>query len=355
MSGKGSRRPVLIWMVACIATVALSACIIVNPPPAATPTPVPTATPTRQTAIDVVAIVEGGDPVVIGQTVRAALALDDDSYTDRGRWQWERSDDGLTGWNSVPGARLTDSSLYAPVAADVGKYLRASVSFVDNDANAKTGLSSTVGPVVAAEIETDHVEYILGDDPVVAGRALRVRLDLRNSRYSEPGRWRWDRSDNGLRGWVDVTDYDADNPETYTPSATERNQYLRVSIVYLDSEENRKRGLGQTVGPITIVETVAGVVDFGLGHNPPTVDAEVRVGLNLSNDKYSDLEYWKWERSRDGLGGWEDVTDYDATDSSRYTPSAEDKGKYLRASAIYVDSEGDSKRGLSQTIGPVVE
>ena len=71
----------------------------------------PTPTPTRQTAIDAVRIVEGGDPLVVGQTVRVELNLDEESYSDRGRWQWERSDDGLSGWTNVSGPRLTDSSL----------------------------------------------------------------------------------------------------------------------------------------------------------------------------------------------------------------------------------------------------
>ena len=354
-NGRRQRGSLFFWMAALFAAAVLSACVIVNPPPAPTPTPVPTATPTRQTVIDAVRVTEGGDPPVIGQTVRVALTLDEDSYSDRSRWQWERSDDGLTNWRNVLGARLTDSSLYAPVAADDGKYLRASVSFVDSDGAGKTALSPTVGPVVGAEIETDAVEFAFGNDPAVVSRGVRARISLPNSDYSDPGRWRWDRSDNALRGWTDVTDYDAEDSSVFIPSSLENGKYLRASVVYLDSDGAYKRGLSQTIGPVITVDTVADVVRFPAGANPPRVDTRIEVELTLSGGDYSDLGSWKWERSNDGLGKWEDITDYDAANSSRYTPTAADEGKYLRASALYSDSDGERKRALSQTIGPVVD
>ena len=354
-TGRRLSGSLFLWVAATIATVVLSACIIINPPPAPTPTPVPTPTPTRQTVVDIVRIVEGGDPAVIGQTVRVGLTLDEDSYSDRSRWQWERSDDGLTGWNSVPGARLTDSSLYAPVAADKDKYLRASVNFVDGDEVGKIALSPTVGPVVSAEIETDTVDFAFGNDPVVVSRAVRSRLSLPNADFSELGRWRWDRSVNALRGWTDVSDYDAEDSSIYVPSSLDNGKYLRVSVVYLDNDEDYKRGLSQTIGPVIAVDTVADVVRFAGGASPPTVDSEIAVELSLANDQYSDLGSWKWERSNDGLGKWQDTTDYDASDSSKYTPTSADEGKYLRASALYRDSDGELKRALSQTIGPVVD
>ncbi len=354
-NGPGPRGSLFIWMAALSAVVVLSACIIVNPPPSPTPTPIPTATPTRQTVIDAVRVSEGGDPPVIGQTVRVALTIDEDSYSDRSRWQWERSDDGLTNWRNVPGARLTDSSLYAPVAADDGKYLRASVGFLDSEEVAKTALSPTVGPVVGAEIETDAVEFAFGNDPAVVSRAVRARISLPNSDYSDSGRWRWDRSDNALRGWTDVTDYEADDSSVFIPSSLENGKYLRASVVYFDSNGDYKRGLSQTIGPVIAVDTVADAVRFRAGTNPPRVDTRIEVELTLSEGDYSDLGAWKWERSNDGLGKWEDITDYDSANSDRYTPTAADEGKYLRASALYVDSDGERKRALSQTIGPVVD
>ena len=352
-NGRRPRGSLFIWMAALFTAVVLSACIIVNPPPAPTPTPIPTPTPTRQTVIDVVRIAEGGDPPVIGQTVRVALTLDEDTYTDRSRWQWERSDDGLTNWRDVPGARLTDSSLYAPVSADDGKYLRASVEFVDSEEVGKTALSPTVGPVVSAEIDTDAVEFVFGNDPAVVSRAVRARISLPNSDYSDPGRWRWDRSDNALRGWTDVTDYDADDSSVFIPSSLENGKYLRASVVYLDSNGDYMRGLSQTIGPVITVDTVADVVRFASGGDPPTVDTQITVELTLSGGEFSNLGNWKWERSNDGLGKWEDITDYDAPSSNIYTPTAADEGKYLRASALYLDSDDERKRALSQTIGPV--
>lgn len=354
MSGRGRRRTLLHWLAATFAGVVLSACIIVNPPPAPTPTPIPTPTPTRQTAIDVVRIVEGGDPAIVGQTVRAVLNLDEESYSDRGRWQWERSNDGLTGWINVPGARLTDSSLFTPGSNDEEKYLRASVPFLDSDDVASIGVSPIIGPVETAAIDTSTVDFRFGNDPVVVTRAVRAFITLSSSQYSDAGRWRWDRSDNGLRGWVDVTDYDADDPSIYTAGSADKGKYLRASIVYLDSDDNHRRGLSQTIGPVIAVDTVTGVAEFHQGSNPPRVGTEIRVRISLPGDQFSNVSIWKWERSEDGLRNWEDITNYDSGNSSRHTPSGDDDGHYLRASALYDDSDDERKRALTPTIGPIV-
>ena len=356
-AGEGHRQrgTLVIVMAALFAAAVLTACVIVNPPPAPTPTPMPTPTPTRQTIVDVVRIVEGGDPAVTGQTVRVALTLEVDSYTDRSRWQWERSDDGLTNWRNVPATRLTDSSLYAPVVADEGKYLRASVSYVDSDDEGKIALSPTVGPVIAGDIDTTSIDFDFGNDPAVVGRAIRAFVNLPNSDYSQLGRWRWDRSDNALRDWVDVTDYESDEDAIFTPSALENGKYLRVSAVYLEREGDYRRGLSQTIGPVITVETVADVVNFPSGADPPEIGSPITVEITLTQGQYRDLGYWKWERSDDGLGKWEDITNYNAASTASYTPTSADSGKYLRASALYIDSEGERKRALSQTIGPVIE
>ena len=354
MFGIGSRRSVVRWMAAAVAAGALGACIIVTPPPA-TPIPAPTATPTSQTMLDVVRVVEGGAPAVSGQAIRVELTLEEGTYRDRSRWQWERSDDGLSGWTVVAGARLTDSSLYAPAAADVDKYLRASVHYVDSKGVGKIGLSSIMGPVETADIDTTTVTFALGDDPVVVTRAVKAGLTLANTQYSQAGRWRWDRSTNGLRGWIDVTDYDSKTPSVYLAGSSDQNKYLRASIVYLDSDGDLRRGLSQTIGPVIVVETEAGVAGFTAGSTPPTVGTAITAALNLAGGQFSGLGFWKWERSPDGLRSWKDVTDYEASDSARYLPSSSDLGGYLRASVLYVDSDGDDKRGLTQTIGPVVE
>ena len=115
-----------------------------------------------------------------------------------------------------------------------------------------------------------------------------------------------------------------------------------------------RRGLSQTIGPVIAVDTVTNAAEFHQGSNPPTVGTEIRVRISLPSDQFSDLSIWKWERSEDGLRDWEDITNYDSGNSSRYTPSGDDEGQYLRVSALYVDSEDERKRALSPTIGPVV-
>ena len=57
-----------------------------------------------------------------------AVATDPDSAAEDQGWQWARSMDGQTGWMDIEGAMSASRS---PVAADVGYYLRASVTYTD--------------------------------------------------------------------------------------------------------------------------------------------------------------------------------------------------------------------------------
>ncbi len=107
-----------------------------------------------------------------------------------------------------------------------------------------------------------------------------------------------------------------------------------------------------TPTPAPTPQTETNAVHFASGQ-PPKVGQAITVQLSLTMDSYSDLGSWHWERSDDALGDWDDIADIATDDSSIYTPVSTDAGKFLRAYATYLDSEGILKRGLSPTIGPV--
>lgn len=120
------------------------------PGPEATPTPEPTATPTPtptpQTATNVVRFTTNRQPIV-GEQITAQLTISQESISNVGTWQWESSMDALTNWESVNDIAPADTSRYTPVVTDVGKFLRAYVTYTDNNGIYKRGLSVIIGPV----------------------------------------------------------------------------------------------------------------------------------------------------------------------------------------------------------------
>ena len=73
-----------------------------------------------------------------------ALLLDEDQGVTAERWQWARSQDGVT-WTDIEGAV---SPRRSPAPADVGTYLRAEVTYSD-----KFGIGKTVSAVSANPVE----------------------------------------------------------------------------------------------------------------------------------------------------------------------------------------------------------
>ena len=74
-----------------------------------------------------------------------AKVIDPDGINSTTNWQWESSSDGSTGWTTIG----TASDTYTPVAADVGRYLRATVSYSDLLGAGKSAQEVSGNPVQA--------------------------------------------------------------------------------------------------------------------------------------------------------------------------------------------------------------
>ena len=64
----------------------------------------------------------------VGTSITAALT--DQDLVSSSEWHWEKSQDGVSGWNAIPGA-ATDS--YMPTTSDEGMWLRAMVDYTDGE------------------------------------------------------------------------------------------------------------------------------------------------------------------------------------------------------------------------------
>ncbi|MXZ21734.1 MAG: fibronectin type III domain-containing protein [Caldilineaceae bacterium SB0665_bin_25] len=109
-----------------------------------------------------------------------------------------------------------------------------------------------------------------------------------------------------------------------------------------------------TPTPTPTPQTETNTVYFDTDQRP-TVGREITARVTLSEDAYSNLGDWQWQRSETALSDWVDITSIDIDDTDSYTPVSTDVGSFLRVYVTYTDSEGILKRGLSPTIGPVQE
>ncbi|MCY3709108.1 MAG: fibronectin type III domain-containing protein [Caldilineaceae bacterium] len=109
-----------------------------------------------------------------------------------------------------------------------------------------------------------------------------------------------------------------------------------------------------TPTPTPTPQTETNTVYFDTDQRP-TVGREITARVTLSEDAYSNLGDWQWQRSETALSDWVDITSIDIDDTDSYTPVSTDVGSFLRVYVTYTDNEGILKRGLSPTIGPVQE
>ena len=107
----------------------------------------------------------------VGETLTATAASVTGTPTPTDTFQWQRSDDGSTGWANVSGAT---STTYTAVSADEGKYLRV-VQTSTNEVGSDTANSASTTQVAAA------YDYLLDD---YGGATAAYSLRLLRSTYS---------------------------------------------------------------------------------------------------------------------------------------------------------------------------
>ena len=84
----------------------------------------------------------------VGVTLTASVN-DPDGNVTNASWRWMRGDTATGTYSNISGATATT---YDPVEADVGKYLKARVSYTDGHGSGKSATSNPVGPMVVIEV-----------------------------------------------------------------------------------------------------------------------------------------------------------------------------------------------------------
>ena len=107
---------------------------------------------------------------VVGTALTAALT-DPDGTISAATWVWASSTDGSTAWTDISGAT---SASYTPLAEDVGKYLRATVTYTDGHGSGKS-----------AQAESDIPVVVLPPKP--SGLAATAGLERVTLSWEDPG------------------------------------------------------------------------------------------------------------------------------------------------------------------------
>ena len=270
-------------------------------------------------------------------TALTATLTDPDGATTSVTWQWARED--------TPGSfsNVGSGASYTPLAADLGKFLRATATYTDpqranksangvsaNPVRAVPGTNSApvfsantatrsvaenaemganIGtPVIATDADTDTLTYTLGVDDVESFSIVDTSGQLQTK-----------------------AELDFEGTPSYT-----------VTVTATDPSN--------ASDSITVTITVDNLDEAGtvtLSPAPPQVGTALTATLDDPDGAATGVT-WQWERSG-ANGSYSNISS-----GASYTPVALDVGKFLRATASYTDPQGSGKSALAVSANPVL-
>ena len=249
------------------------------------------------------------------------------------RWYWVWSPTRTGPFTTISGA---SSATYTPVLGDVGRYLKATVSYTDGQGSGKSAemtsasavaanpppefsdasptfavdegatTGTTVGTVTATDPDGEVVTYSLGGADITA--------------------FREDFSYDSTSGAITV--------KTGATIDHERRSSYAVTITATDTAGITAMA-AVTINVPNLDE--AGAVDLPPGR--PVVGKSLTATLS-DPDGGVTIPTWTWAWSTSSSGSFTPIS---SASSATYTPVPEDEGRYLKASVSYTDGQGSGK------------
>ena len=272
----------------------------------------------------------------VDTALRATLADPDRSVSGQA-WQWERSATQNGNYANISGAT---SGTYTPVAGDVGKRLRAKVTYTDGHGTGKNAVSGATGAVQ----QPNRPPAFPDQDPNTNGvQTAQTRTVPENTAAN-------------TKIGAPVVARDADNHAlTYSLGGRDAASFAIVASsgqlrteAALDYEtKNRYRvtvratDTANTSAAITVTINVTNVDEDGavtLSPAQPLVGTALTATL-IDPDGSISSTVWKWEKSTN-QSTWSTIA---SATSRTYTPVAADENNYLRVTASYTDGHGPGK------------
>ena len=295
------------------------------------------ATDTITVTINVTNVDEAGTVALspaqpmVGAALTATLA-DPDGTISGATWMWASSTDGSTAWADIGSATAAS---YTPVIGDVGKYLRATVSYTDGEDAGKSAQGVAAAqvnnaPAFASETASRSIAENSAEGDSVGG-AVTATDAGDTLTYSLSGDEAASFAIGASTGQITVG--------TDTSLDYETKASYRVTVTATDTSN--------ATDTITVTINVTNVDEAGavaLSPAQPVVRTALTATLTDPDGTIS-ATTWVWAGSSDWdasieAGTWNDIS---GETSASYTPVTGDVGKYLRATVSYTDGEGAGK------------
>ena len=275
----------------------------------------------------------------VGSPFQASLS-DPDGGVTATTWKWERSDDGVTGWEDIDGAR---SASYTPDADDAGKYLRATVTYTNihelPDRIAQSVTSSAVGTAPNSNPEFPSASLVRRvAEHTEAGQFIDPPVEADDA-DGDPLQYALSGMD------ADLFDTNSSTGQLLTRAALDyevEDEYEVVVSVSDGKDTNDLPDDNEVDDSVRVTIEVTNVDEPGsVSLFPAQLRAWTVVRAALSDPDGVDLHAvsWQWEESSDKTA-W---TRIDGATQADYTPTDSVQGQYLRATAGYTDGQGTGK------------
>ena len=281
--------------------------------------------------------------ITSGQAVTATLT-DHDGTVSNVTWQWSRSDTAGGTFTPISGAT---SNPYTPVAADVGKYLKAAASYTDPEGSGKSATSAASSQVAAGNVNPSFSSMTATRSvPENSGAGVNVGAP------------------------VSATGGDSD-PLHYTLSGDDASSF---DIVSTSGQIQTKSGVTYNYEGTNSYDVTVSVRDNKdlAGNTDSADDDSIDVTINLSNvdeagtvtitgtesggeeltASVTDIDgtvsnvTWQWALGASASGPFAPIS---GATSNKYTTVAVDVNRFLRATASYTDPQGSGKSASAVT------
>ncbi len=290
---------------------------------------------------------EQTDPAGVPQKTKVVTASvsDDDGVSSVTWGDWVRVD-GTTETTLTSTDATDGNATYTPVADDVGKKLKVTATYDDDDGEQTA--TGTTGTVVTKPNAPGEVSFTFAQtDPAdVPQETKTVTASVADDDGTSDVTWGdWVRVDGATETTLTSTDA-TDGDATYTPVAADVGKKLKVTATY-DDDDGEQTATGTTgtvvAKPTAPSTNTPGEVSFTFAQSDPAGVPQQTKAVTASvadDDGVSDISWGDWVRV-DGSTETT-LTSLDATDgTSTYTPVKDDVGKKLKVTATYDDDDGE--------------
>ena len=292
------------------------------------------------------------DSPMVGEQISAWLGDPDGSVSNLA-WQWQTADSNPSNaWTDISDATTVS---YTPALSDLGKYLRATVTYNDWESTSKEAIGTATNAV--SRPDNRLPEFNGGatatrsvDENAAAGTRLGAAItaldpDMDTLTYS-------------LAAGSDSDKFVVDSTSGQLEVAAgatldfENDPSLEVVVQVSDGKAADHSADAAIDDTITVTITLVNVDEPGevtLSMPEPLTGEPITATLTDDDGGVSG-ESWLWERSQDGATNWEAIN---GAASETYTPVEDDEGMYLRATVSYTDGQGAGKSAEGVCSGTV--